>query len=214
MKTSPGSPEQVLAIGEALYTLYPEARYELDFTTPLELLVAALLAAQCTDERVNAVTKSLFRKYTGAADYVRGSQEELEQDIKPTGFYRNKAKTVRAVCQYLLDHHEGEVPASMEALVKLPGVGRKTANVVLSNAFGLSEGFIVDTHVARLARRFGWSTHEDINKIEQDFLRQVPREQWTGLAHRIIYHGRAVCAARKPNCGACVLVELCPSAAV
>lgn len=207
-----GSEQQVNGIIEILHHVYPSARYELDFSTPLELLMATILAAQCTDERVNAVTKQLFVKYRSAADYVAVSQEELEQDIKPTGFYRNKARTLRAACQYLIDHHGGDVPQTMEQLVKLPGVARKTANVVLVNAFDRAEGFIVDTHVGRLARRFGWTQQEDANKAEQDLMRLIPREKWSSLPHRIIYHGRDVCHARKPLCKQCPLSDLCPSA--
>jgi endonuclease-3 len=211
-KPEPGSPQQVQGIITELHTTYPQARYELDFSTPLELFIATQLAAQCTDERVNAVTKELFRKYRNASDYATVSQEELEQDIKPTGFYRKKAAQIRASCQYLLLHHDGEVPQTMAEMVKIPGVARKTANVILGNAFGIIDGIIVDTHVARLAQRFGWTHYEDINKIEQDLMKLLPREEWLELAHRIIYHGRAVCHARKPLCAECQLAHLCPSA--
>ena len=211
-KPEPGSPQQVQEIITELHTSYPQARYELDFSTPLELFIATQLAAQCTDERVNAVTRELFRKYRNANDYVAVSQEELEQDIKPTGFYRKKAAQIRTSCQYLLTHHGGEVPRTMAEMVKIPGVGRKTANVILGNAFGIIEGIIVDTHVARLAQRFGWTRYEDITKIEQDLMKILPREEWLELAHRIIYHGRATCNARKPLCAECKLARLCPSA--
>ena len=213
-KPTARSEQQISGIIEALRSLYPIARYELDFTTPFELLIATILAAQCTDERVNAVTKQLFVKYRSAADYISVGQEELEQDVKPTGFYRNKARTLRAASQYLLDHHGGEVPQTMAEMVKIPGVARKTANVVLVNAFDRTEGFIVDTHVGRLARRFGWTQHEDASKAEQDLMRLIPREEWSSLPHRIIYHGRAVCHARKPLCQECSLSDLCPSAAL
>jgi endonuclease-3 len=208
----PGSEQQIQAIIAELRKLYPQARYELNFTTPLELLVATILAAQCTDERVNAVTVQLFAKYRSASDYARADQEELEQDVKPTGFYRNKARTVRAACQYLIDHYNGEVPNSMAELVKVPGVARKTANVVLVNAFGVVEGFIVDTHVGRITRRLGWTGHEDATKAEQDLMRLIPQTEWSSLPHRIIYHGRATCVARKPRCSQCVLAPFCPSA--
>jgi endonuclease-3 len=211
-KPEPGSAEQVQAIITKLHASYPQARYELDFSTPLELFIATQLAAQCTDERVNAVTKELFRKYRSASDYVAVSQEELEQDIKPTGFYRKKAAQLRASCQYLLAHHGGEVPRTMAEMVKIPGVARKTANVILGNAFGIIEGIIVDTHVARLAQRFGWTHQDDITKIERDLMKILPREEWLELAHRIIYHGRAICNARKPLCAECKLAQLCPSA--
>ena len=211
-KPEPGSPQQVQGIITELHAIYPQARYELDFTTPLELFIATQLAAQCTDERVNAVTKDLFRKYHNASDYATVSQEELEQDIKPTGFYRKKAAQLRVSCQYLLTHHGGEVPRTMAEMVKIPGVARKTANVILGNAFGIIEGVIVDTHVARLAQRFGWSRYEDITKIERDLMKILPREEWLELAHRIIYHGRAICNARKPLCAECKLARVCPSA--
>ncbi len=211
---TPKSPEQVTGISEELRSLYPNARYNLNFSTPLELFVATQLAAQCTDERVNAVTDQLFRKYHTAQEYAQVSQEEFEQDIKPTGFYRNKAKNIRAACQYLITHHNGEVPRTMAELVKIPGVARKTANVILGNAFGISEGVIVDTHVQRIVRRFGWTQQEDPVKIEQDLMRLIPKADWLTLSHTVIYHGRAVCDARKPRCSQCTLAKLCPSAAL
>lgn len=213
-KPAPRSPEQVQAIMQRLGDLYPHAKYELDFSTPLELLIATILAAQCTDERVNAVTKDLFKKYRSARDYATASQEELEQDVHPTGFYRNKARSIRAACQYLQDHHQGEVPRTLAEMVKIPGIGRKTANVILGNAFGISEGFIVDTHVGRLARRFGWTRQEDATVVERDLMQLVPSQEWLNVAHRMILHGRAICIARKPLCGRCVLAEVCPSAEV
>ncbi|GCE45774.1 DNA-(apurinic or apyrimidinic site) lyase /endonuclease III [Thermosporothrix hazakensis] len=209
---APCSQEQVQAIIKTLHDLYPNARYDLDFSTPLEMLVATILAAQCTDERVNAVTGELFKKYHTAADYANTPQEELEQDIKSITFFRNKARSIRAACQYMLDHYHGEVPQTIKELVKMPGIARKTANVILGNAFGISEGFIVDTHVARLSGRFGWSKQSDINKIEQDLMRIIPRDAWLGLAFRMIYHGRAICKARKPLCDQCQLAAYCPSA--
>jgi endonuclease III len=208
----PGSPEQVQAIIEELRRLYPGAKCTLNFSTPLELLVATQLAAQCTDERVNMVTAHLFRKYRSVEDYTTASQEELEQDIKSTGFYRNKAKNIRAACQRIITEYGGEVPHTMAGLLSLAGVARKTANVVLGNAFGIVEGFTVDTHVTRLSRRFGWTKHEDATKIEQDLMRIIPEKDWFDLSHLMIYHGRAICIARKPLCGQCSLVELCPSA--
>ena len=210
----PGSPEQVQAIIEELRRLYPEAKCTLNFSNPLELLVATQLAAQCTDERVNMVTAQLFRKYRSVEDYATVSQEELEQDIKSTGFYRNKAKNIRAASQRIITNYGGEVPRTMADLLSLPGVARKTANVVLGNAFGIVEGFTVDTHVTRLARRFGWTQHEDAVKIEQDLLRIVPRQDWFDLSHSMIFHGRALCYARKPLCGQCALARVCPSAFV
>lgn len=208
----PGSPEQVEAIIAELRHLYPDAKCTLNFSTPLELLVATQLAAQCTDERVNIVTKDLFRKYRSVEDFATVSQEELEQDIKSTGFYRNKAKNIRAACQRIITEFGGEVPHTMKDLLSLPGVARKTANVVLSNAFGIVEGYTVDTHNIRLGRRFGWTTGEDAAKVEQTFMRIIPREDWLDLSHYIIYHGRAICDARRPLCSQCTLATLCPSA--
>ena len=208
----PGSPEQIRAITAELWRLYPDAKCSLDFSNPLELLVATQLSAQCTDERVNLVTHDLFQKYRSAEDYATVSKEELEKDIRSTGFYRNKAKNIRAACQLLLTNYNGEVPRTMADLLKLPGVARKTANVVLGNAFGIIEGFVVDTHIGRLARRFGWTNNEDPVKVEQDLMRLVPRQDWLDLSHLLIFHGRAICQARKPLCERCSLSKLCPSA--
>ena len=208
----PGSPEQIRAITAELWRLYPDAKCSLDFSNPLELLVATQLSAQCTDERVNLVTHDLFQKYRSAEDYATVSQEELEKDIRSTGFYRNKAKNIRAACQLLITNYNGEVPRTMADLLKLPGVARKTANVVLGNAFGIIEGFVVDTHIGRLARRFGWTNNEDPVKVEQDLMRLVPRQDWLDLSHLMIFHGRAICQARKPLCERCSLSKLCPSA--
>src|SRR5215469_12750650 len=210
----PGSPEQVQAIIEELRRLYPGAKCTLNFSTPLELLVATQLAAQCTDERVNIVTAQLFRKYRSVEDYATVSQEELEQDIKSTGFYRNKAKNIRAASQRIITDYGGEVPRTMAGLISLAGVARKTANVVLGNAFGIVEGFTVDTHNIRLARRFGWTTNEDAVKIERDLMRIIPHENWFDLSHLLIFHGRTICAARKPLCAQCSLKQLCPAALV
>lgn len=208
----PGSQEQVLPIIAELRRLYPEATCSLDFSNPLELLIATQLSAQCTDERVNIVTANLFKKYTSAEDFASASQEELEQDIRSTGFYRNKAKNIRAACQRIIDVYGGEVPQTMEELITLPGVARKTANVVLGNAFNVVVGFTVDTHVGRLSRRFGWTKNTDAVKIEQELMLIVPPEDWFDLSHLLIFHGRAVCDARKPLCEQCTLVNLCPSA--
>ena len=208
----PGSPEQIRAITAELWRLYPDAKCSLDFSNPLELLVATQLSAQCTDERVNLVTHDLFQKYRSAEDYATVSKEELEKDIRSTGFYRNKAKNIRAACQLLLTNYNGEVPRTMADLLKLPGVARKTANVVLGNAFGIIEGFVVDTHIGRLARRFGWTNNEDPVKVEQDLMRLVPRQDWLDLSHLLIFHGRAICQARKPLCERCSVSKLCPSA--
>jgi len=210
----PGSLEQVQGILAELRRLYPDAKCSLDFTNPLELLVATQLSAQCTDERVNVVTKDLFRKYHTAADYAMTSQEELERDIKSTGFYRNKAKNLRAAAQLLITAYGGEVPSAMADLLTLPGVARKTANVVQGNAFGIVEGIVVDTHVGRLVRRLGWTTSEDPVRVEQELMRVVPRADWLDLSHLLIFHGRALCQSRKPFCDRCPLVSLCPSAFV
>src|SRR5947209_18649799 len=179
----PGSPEQVSGIIEELRRLYPDAKCTLNFSTPLELLIATQLAAQCTDERVNIVTAQLFRKYRSVEDYATVSQEELEQDIKSTGFYRNKAKNIRTACQRIITDYGGEVPRTMAGLLSLTGVARKTANVVLSNAFGIVEGFTVDTHNIRLARRLGWTKQEYAAKVEQDLMRTIPEKDWFDLSH-------------------------------
>jgi endonuclease-3 len=209
---APGSPEQVQMIIAELRSLYPEARCSLDFTNPLELLVATQLSAQCTDERVNIVTKSLFQKYHTVEDYATVRQEELEQDIKSTGFYHNKAKNLRTAAQRMLTDFNGEVPRTMPELLSLPGVARKTANVVMGNAFGIVEGFTVDTHVTRLSRLFGWTTNTDPVKIEQELMRIIPQKDWLDLSHLMIFHGRAICIARRPLCERCVLAPFCPSA--
>ncbi len=210
----PGSPEQIKAIIEELHRLYPEAKCTLNFSNPLELLIATQLAAQCSDERVNMVTEKLFQKYRSPEDYVNASQEELEQDIKQTGFYRNKAKNIRAACQRIITEYGGEVPQTMAGLLSLAGVARKTANVVLGNAFGIVEGFTVDTHNIRLSRRLGWTKHDDAVKVEQDLMRIIPREDWFDLSHLLIFHGRTICNARRPLCEQCSLAPLCPSAFV
>ncbi len=191
---------------------YRDATTALDWENPLELLVATILSAQTTDVRVNAVTPNLFAKYPTAADYAAADPTELEEDIRPTGFFRNKAKSLRGMARALVDDHGGEVPRTMEDLVALPGVGRKTANVVLGNAFGIDEGVVVDTHVRRLSNRLGFTTHDDPEKIERDLMRTVPKRDWTVFSHLLILHGRSVCKARKPACSDCVVNDLCPSA--
>ena len=208
----PGSPEQVDAIIAELRRLYPNAACTLNFSNPLELLIATQLSAQCTDERVNIVTADLFKKYRSVEDYAVVSQEELEKDIKSTGFYRNKAKNIRGAAQRMITTYGGQVPRTMEEILTLPGVARKTANVVLGNAYGIVVGFVVDTHIGRLARRFGWTTSKDPVKVEQDLMRLIPQKDWLDLSHMLIYHGRATCPSRKPNCAHCALSTLCPSA--
>jgi len=210
----PGSPEQIGAIIAELRRLYPDARCSLHFSNPLELMVATQLAAQCTDVRVNKVTEKLFRKYRTVEDYATVSQAELEEDIRATGFYRNKAKNIRAAAQKIITDFGGEVPRTMQGLLSLAGVARKTANVVLGNAFGTVEGFTVDTHNIRLSNRFGWTTGSNAVKIEKELMRLIPREDWFDLSHLLIYHGRAVCNARKPYCERCTLTQFCPSALV
>ena len=195
-----------------LKTAYPEARTALYWSNPLELLVATILSAQTTDVRVNAVTPNLFAKYPTAADYAGADPTELEEDIRPTGFFRNKAKSLRGVARALADDHGGEVPRTMDELVALPGVGRKTANVVLGNAFGIDEGVVVDTHVRRLSSRLGFTTQNDPERIERDLMQTVPNRDWTVFSHLLILHGRSVCKARKPACVDCVVNDLCPSA--
>ncbi len=194
----------------ALMRAYPEAHCELNHSSPLELLIATILSAQCTDKRVNIVTAALFRKYHSAADYAHAPAAELEEAIKPTGFFRNKTKSIQACCRALLEHHGGKVPSSMEELTQLGGVGRKTANVVLGNAFNINSGVVVDTHVSRLAFRLALSNQIEAEKIEQDLMQLVPREQWTLFSHLLIWHGRRRCFARKPDCEHCEVLAFCP----
>ena len=208
----PGSKEQIEAIIAELRRLYPASTCTLNFSTPLELLVATQLAAQCTDERVNKVTEQLFQKYRTVEDYATASQEELEQDIRSTGFYRNKAKNIRAASQRIITNYNGEVPRTMTDLLSLAGVARKTANVVLGYAFGVIVGVVVDTHVGRLSRRLGWTQNEDPVKVEQDLMRIIPERDWLDISHLLIFHGRSICYARKPLCEQCSLAPLCPSA--
>ena len=204
--------DRVKKILPVLKKTYPQAKCSLDHANPLELLVATILSAQCTDERVNIVTKTLFKKYRDARAYAAVSQEELEKDIQSTGFFRNKAKSIRAMAAALIEKHGGEVPRTMDELTALAGVGRKTANVVLGNAFGMNVGVTVDTHVTRLSQRLGLTKHTDAVKIEQDLIPIVPQADWTLWSHLLIYHGRAICQARKPKCGECGLREWCPMA--
>src|SRR6266478_5492871 len=206
--------ELVAQLIRAWPKVYPSAHCELDFRNPLELLVATILSAQCTDKRVNMVTPALFKKYRRAKDYANASQAELENAIRSTGFYRNKAKSIRGAMRAIAEEHNGKVPETMEALRALPGVGRKTANVVLGNAFGKNEGIVVDTHVARLSQRLGLTEHKDADKIERDLMKLVPREHWTDWSHWLIWHGRRRCFARKPDCSQCEVFRLCPSGKV
>ena len=191
---------------------YPDARTELDWSNPLELLVATILSAQTTDVQVNRVTEDLFAKYRSAKDYADAAPEALAEDIRPTGFYRNKTRSLQGMARALVEEHGGEVPRTMTELVALPGVGRKTANVVLGNAFGANEGIVVDTHVRRVSGRLGLTRNQDPVKIEQDLMGSVPEEDWTIFSHLLILHGRRTCKARKPDCPDCILNDICPSA--
>ena len=212
-KSKPGAKASDMAreLLKRLPSIYPDAHCELAHSNPLELLVATILSAQCTDKRVNIVTKDLFQRCRTAADYAEISQEELEALVRSTGFYRNKAKNIRAMGAVLLARHGGEVPSTLEALAALPGAGRKTANVVLGNAFNKNEGVVVDTHVGRLSQRLGLTKFSDPIRIEQDLIKLFPRDSWTLLSHWLIFHGRRRCAARKPDCPNCELRDICPS---
>jgi len=206
--------QRTATILQRLRREYPGAACALQHRDALELLVATILSAQCTDKRVNEVTPALFRRYPTAEAYAEADLAELEQAVRPTGFFRNKARALQGVGRALGERHGGAVPASMAELTALPGVGRKTANVVLGNAFGIDEGIVVDTHVGRLSRRLGLTWHEDPVKVENDLMALAPRSAWTLWSHLLILHGRTVCLARKPRCAACVLADLCPSAEV
>jgi endonuclease-3 len=197
-------------INRELADLYPDAHIELNFSTPLELVVATILSAQCTDKRVNLVTPVLFDRYRTAADYAAADRAELEKIIQSTGFFRAKTTSIIGLGEGLCERFGGEVPRTLKGLVTLPGVGRKTANVVLGNAFGVP-GITVDTHFGRLSRRFGWTTDQDPVKVEQEVGSLFPRSEWTMLSHRLIWHGRRVCFARRPACGACGIAALCPA---
>jgi endonuclease III len=196
----------------ALQRTYPDAHCELNHSSPLELLVATILSAQCTDKRVNLVTAELFKQYRSAADFANADLAELEQVIKTTGFFRNKARNIKSCCQALVEKHGGQVPRTMEELIQLGGVGRKTANVVLGNAFGLNVGVVVDTHVARLSQRLGLTNETDPEKIESVLMKLVPRSEWARFSHWLIWHGRRRCDARQPDCAGCEIAKLCPSA--
>ncbi|MBA3853876.1 MAG: endonuclease III [Gemmatimonas sp.] len=195
-----------------LLALYPDAHCELDYRNPYELAVATILSAQCTDKRVNMVTPELFRRWPDAAALADAPRDEIEQVIQSTGFYRNKAKSLSGFAKQVMEKHGGEVPADMDALVLLPGIGRKTANVVLGNAYGINGGVVVDTHVQRLSRRFGLTKESDPVKVERALIPLFPRESWTMLSHLMIWHGRRTCDARKPKCNDCALADICPSA--
>jgi len=204
------APEIIRILSEA----YPDAKVALRFSNPLEMLVATILSAQCTDEKVNEVTATLFEKYRTAEDYLKVPEDELKADIKPTGFFNQKAISIREACRRIVEVYDGRVPDTMEDLITLRGVARKTANIVMGNAFGKVEGIAVDTHVKRLANRLGFSEQSDPDKIEQDLMRVIPRDRWFDFTYVLIDHGRATCVARKPRCEECPVNHLCPSSLV
>lgn len=193
---------------------FPRAECALKYDSPLQLLVATILSAQCTDERVNMVTPALFEKFPAAEDFARARIATLEKAIQSTGFFRNKAKNIKACCQQLVDQYEGQVPDDLDALVALPGIGRKTANVVLGTAYGKATGVVVDTHVGRLSRRLGLTDQTDAVKVERELMELLPRKEWVGFSHRMIYHGRQVCNARRPHCDQCSMLKFCPQIGV
>jgi endonuclease-3 len=211
-ETAAAKTERAMKIIAALRRTYPDAHCELNFSNPLELLIATILSAQCTDKRVNIVTKDLFGKYRLAADYADAPAAKLEQAIRTTGFFRNKAKNIRVCCAALVKQFGGEVPRTMDELHALAGVGRKTANVVLGNAFGINAGVVVDTHVTRLSNRLGLTKETDAVKIERELMALVPQKQWALFSHWLIWHGRRRCGARRPDCANCEIRKLCPSA--
>lgn len=204
------APEIVRRLSKA----YADAKVALRFSTPLEMLVATILSAQCTDERVNKVTETLFRKYGRAEDYLRVPESELASDIKPTGFFNQKTKSIRGACRRIVEEYDGRVPDTMQELLTLPGVARKTANIVLGNAYGKVEGIAVDTHVRRVGHRLGFTQQQDPDKIEQDLMRLIPRRRWFDFTYVLIDHGRAICQARRPRCEDCPVNHLCPSSSV
>ncbi|MFL6336814.1 MAG: endonuclease III [Pyrinomonadaceae bacterium] len=212
MEATPSEKKRAGQLVKLLKKEYPDARCSLDYGNALELLVATILSAQCTDERVNVVTSSLFRKYRTWGDYASAPATELENDIRSTGFFRNKAKSIQGACRQIGERHGGSVPRSMEGLLELPGVARKTANVVLGNAYQIASGVVVDTHVSRLSARLGLSQEKAPEKIERDLVGLLPESDWIDFSHLLIAHGRKVCKARHPACGECVLAKLCPSA--
>ncbi|OPX41965.1 ultraviolet N-glycosylase/AP lyase [Ruminiclostridium hungatei] len=200
--------DKVIKILEIFDQLYPEAECSLEYWTPLQLLISTQLAAQCTDARVNIVSQELYKKYRGVEDFANADLAELEQDIKPTGFYRNKAKNIIACCRQLLEKHNGKIPDNMEDLLKLPGVGRKTANLVLFEIYGI-QGVVVDTHAKRLTNHIGLTKNQDPEKIEYDLQKIVPKDRWADFCHKLVFHGRAVCNARKPDCENCKISSFC-----
>lgn len=210
--TNSDDQNRTLKIIELLEKEHRDAKIALNHTNPLELLIATILSAQCTDERVNIVTKTLFKKYRSVEDYAGADLKELEQDIRSTGFYRNKARNIKKCCQMILDKFGSQVPKTMEEILELPGVARKTANIVLSNAYGVVEGIAVDTHVRRLSRRLRLTANDNPDKIEQDLMKLVPKSKWMRFTELLIFHGRKTCTAKRPKCETCVVNKLCPSA--
>jgi endonuclease-3 len=204
--------QRALEVIKLLEKEHPDAKIALIYSNPLELLVATILSAQCTDQRVNLVTKTLFKKYSKAEDYAKADLQQLEQDIRSTGFYHNKSKNIKNASYLLVEKFNSRVPCTMEELLELPGVARKTANIVLSNACGVVEGIAVDTHVRRLAQRLGLTENEDPIRIENDLMAIIPRNNWARVTDLLIFHGRRICTAKKPKCGACVLNQICPCA--
>jgi len=209
--SSPQEKNRTRKIIAKLRKAYPDAHCSLIHNSPFELLIATILSAQCTDERVNIVTADLFRKYRSCEDYINVAPSGLEQDIHSTGFFRNKTKSIQGACKKMIEEHGGQVPNEVEKLLGLPGVARKTANVVLGNAFGIASGVVVDTHVARLSQLLGLTREKQPEKIERDLMDLVPKKDWVDFSHLLIYHGRQVCKARRPECGKCVIEPLCPS---
>jgi endonuclease-3 len=214
MEATPEAQRQAAKVVKALARDYADAECALNFSSPVQLLVATILSAQCTDERVNIVTKDLFAQYPTAADLAAAPQSKIEKLIASAGFFRNKAKNIKAACQALVDEYDGEVPRDLDALVALPGVGRKTANVVLGTAYGLPTGVVVDTHVMRLTQRLGLTENTDPIKIERDLIALLPQKEWINFSHRLIHHGRRICNARKPKCGECSMQKFCPKIGV
>lgn len=207
----PDRKKRTTEVIKRLKKAYPDAHCALNHTNPFELLIATILSAQCTDERVNIVTADLFRKYRGPEDFVKVSQQELERDIHSTGFFRNKARNIKAASQRLIEVYGGEIPRTMDEILTLGGVARKTGNVVLGNAFGIASGVVVDTHVSRLSQRLGLTAEKTPEKIERDLQELVPKKDWVMFSHWLIFHGRQICQARKPKCLECVLADICPS---
>jgi len=214
MVVAPQAKRHAAQVVRRLRKAYPEAECALKYGSPLELLIATILSAQCTDVRVNLVTPALFRSYPNAAAYAAAPRADLETAIQSTGFFRSKAKNIQECCRLLVEKHAGVVPQRLEDLVQLPGVGRKTANVVLGTAFGQASGVVVDTHVTRISGRLGLTEQSDAVKIEADLMKVLPRKEWIGFSHRMIHHGRRICIARKPKCGECTLADICPRVGV